>query len=617
MMMLQRPTLSFITASLIALLATTDTAHSFSVPRMATTMTATVHSPSLSVPRIIQGGMGIRISSWELARAVSRKGELGVISGTGIDTILVRILQKGMYRTPQSDSLFNATQLTIFHFSTITNGRTNTGDPTGEMRRALASFPDQDMVERLLDKYFIEGGKDPNKPFRSVPMWTVEPSQALLEATVIANYCEVWLAKHDDDNTPTGGLVGINRLTKVQLPTLASLYGAMLADVDYVIMGAGIPLKIPGVLDKLSEGMDVTFPIDITGSVETHSIQFSPNHFWSAAGKPSLAEQKLKLKRPAFVPIVSSVVLAKSMLKRADGKGPTKGIQGFVVELPTAGGHNAPPRGFRYDPVAKTHAVDLNDKGEPIYGPKDEVDLLKFLQASHGLPFWMAGSYAHPDKFSEVVKMGAQGVQCGTLFALADESGMDKDTRQEILSAIAEKDLSVFTDPVASPTGYPFKVLKLDNTLSNDDNYEARPRLCSLGYLRTPYIDDDGKIGYRCPAEPVEDWVKKGGEIEATKGRKCLCNALCANVGFPQTRAVKADTGDKMIYVEGKLITIGDEVNNCRRFMKQDETGRWGYSAAEVVDYLKSEWNESLLRNEIQSAVFGTEDNVDAPQANS
>jgi nitronate monooxygenase len=84
-----------------------------------------------------------------------------------------------------------------------------------------------------------------------------------------------------------------------------------------------------------------------------------------------LAERTLK--RPSFVPIVSSVVLAQSMLKRANGIGPTRGIQGFVVELPTAGGHNAPPRGFRYDPVGKTHAVDLNDKGEPLYGSKDEV----------------------------------------------------------------------------------------------------------------------------------------------------------------------------------------------------------------------------------------------------
>lgn len=47
------------------------------------------------VPRIIQGGMGIRISSWKLARAVSQQGELGVISGTVLDTVMVRELQNG------------------------------------------------------------------------------------------------------------------------------------------------------------------------------------------------------------------------------------------------------------------------------------------------------------------------------------------------------------------------------------------------------------------------------------------------------------------------------------------------------------------------------------------
>lgn len=91
--MLQRQTRSFLTASLIAVLATT--AHSFSVPRMATTVATT--AKAIKAPRIIQGGMGIRISSWELARTVSQKGELGVISGTGIDTIFARTLQNGTY----------------------------------------------------------------------------------------------------------------------------------------------------------------------------------------------------------------------------------------------------------------------------------------------------------------------------------------------------------------------------------------------------------------------------------------------------------------------------------------------------------------------------------------
>ena len=37
--------------------------------------------------------------------------------------------------------------------------------------------------------------------------------------------------------------MGINCLTKIQMPTIHSLYGAMLAGCDYVIMGAGIPME--------------------------------------------------------------------------------------------------------------------------------------------------------------------------------------------------------------------------------------------------------------------------------------------------------------------------------------------------------------------------------------
>jgi nitronate monooxygenase len=430
---------------------------------------------------------------------------------------------------------------------------------------------------------------------------------------VLANFCEVWLAKHNDDSSPIdGAFVGINRLTKVALPTCASLYGAMLADVDYVIMGAGIPLTVPGILDCFADGnKDASFGVEVAGTKDDYYTKFSPKEFWTNSGKPELVD-KLKLNRPNFVPIVSSVVLAQSMLKRANGKGPNCGIDGFVIELPTAGGHNAPPRGFRYDPVAKSHAVDLNEKGEPIYGPKDEVDLLKFLKASKGLPFWLAGSYAHADKFVDIIKMGGAGVQVGSMFALAKESGMKQDVKEDILRRLAEGEtLEVFTDPVASPTGYPFKVLELKDSLASKERYEKRPRICSLGYLRTPYIkdDNDGQIGYRCPAEPVDDWLKKGGDVEATVGRKCLCNALCANIGQPQYRKnqlVNDKTGEKDLpYIEDTLITIGDEVNLAKRFIKQDaETGVWSFSAADVVDYLKSEWEKSeaqeIVYNEVE-----------------
>jgi NAD(P)H-dependent flavin oxidoreductase YrpB (nitropropane dioxygenase family) len=516
---------------------------------LAACMVPQALSYTIGVPRIIQGGMGIRISKWALAREVAKKGELGVVSGTGIDTVLVRELQNG--------------------------------DPDGSMRRALASFPDQEMVNRVINKYYIEGGKESMKPYRSIPMWTVAPAHHLLEVCVLANYCEVWLAKHNDDGIPIDGVVGMNLLTKVQLPTVPSLYGAMLADVDYILMGAGIPMKIPGILDNLAECKDCDQQIDLVDHSEGVVLKFSPKEFWEAAGRPDLAVPTKK--RPNFVPIVSSVVLAQSMLKRATGKGPTNGINGFVVELNPAGGHNAPPRGFKYDAVTKKHAADLNERGEPVYGEKDEVDLKKFAKATKGLPFWLAGKYADPNKLCDILDIGGAGIQVGTAFSLSKESGLEKASKQEILNYLAEHDIGVFTDPQASPTGFPFKVLELNHTLADPDNYEHRPRVCSLGYLRDMYKKPDGSIGYRCASEPVEDYVKKGGEIEATQGRKCLCNALCANVGCPQVQP-------KFGYTEEMLITIGDDVNSCRRYLKKDENGNWSYSARDVVDYLLSEY---------------------------
>jgi NAD(P)H-dependent flavin oxidoreductase YrpB (nitropropane dioxygenase family) len=337
-------------------------------------------------------------------------------------------------------------------------------------------------------------------------------------------------------------------------------------------------MKVPGYLDDLSESNDIIQPIDTVEHDDDVFLKFSPNEFWEAAGRPDLA---IPRPRPKFLPIVSSVVLAQSLLKRATGKGPTKGVDGFVIELNTAGGHNAPPRGFKYDAVTKTHSSDLNERGEPIYGEKDEVDLEKFAKAAQGLPFWLAGSYADPKRLVEVLEAGGAGVQVGTAFALAKESGMNEHSRQTILSKLAEgKDVDIFTDPEASPTGFPFKVLDLEDTLSDPEEYENRPRACTLGYLRDIYKKPDGKLGYRCSSEPVADYVKKGGQEAATQGRKCLCNALCADAGFPQVQRKPFE------YVEQPLVTMGDDVKNCKRFLKADENGRWSYSARDVVNFL-------------------------------
>ena len=55
------------------------------------------------------------------------------------------------------------------------------------------------------------------------------------------------------------------------------------------------------------------------------------------------------------------------------------------------------------------------------------------------------------------------------------------------------------------------QVLELEDSLSPKDHYEKRPRVCNLGYLRTPFQRPDGKVAYRCASEPIDDYVKKGG----------------------------------------------------------------------------------------------------------
>src|SRR5690606_13758807 len=103
--------------------------------------------------------------------------------------------------------------------------------------------------------------------------------------------------------------------------------------------------------------------------------------------------------------------------------------------------------------------------------------------------------------------------------------------------------------------------------------YEQRTRICDLGYLRTAYKRADGRIDYRCPAEPVKDWIRKGGAPEEAVGRKCLCNGLMANIDLAQTR----DDG-----LERALLTTGNELANMRPFLGDRES----YSADDVIDYL-------------------------------
>jgi NAD(P)H-dependent flavin oxidoreductase YrpB (nitropropane dioxygenase family) len=360
---------------------------------------------------------------------------------------------------------------------------------------------------------------------------------------MLANFVEVFLAKEGH-----GGVVGINLLTKVQMPNIASLYGAMLAGVDYVLMGAGIPREIPGVLDALSRHEAATMRFDVEGAPSTDPV------FLTLDPAELGADTSLPLKRPAFLPIVSANSLATTLARKANGA-----VQGFIVEGPTAGGHNAPPRG----------EMRLNDKGEPIYGERDAVDLDKLKEL--GLPFWLAGGTGSPARLAEALALGATGIQVGTLFAFASESGFEANLKRDVLAHAARGEVEVITDPRASPTGYPFKVVRWAGDVTSNNE---RARKCDLGYLRIAYRRDDGRTDYRCAAEPVGDYVRKGGNEADTVGRRCLCNALTSNIGQAQLRDESPD--------EPPLLTSGDDLATIAGFL----AGRDSYSADDVIDYL-------------------------------
>jgi NAD(P)H-dependent flavin oxidoreductase YrpB (nitropropane dioxygenase family) len=424
------------------------------------------------------------------------------------------------------------------------------GDPEGDIKRAFSHFPFQDVAARIWESYFVPGGKEPEKPFKPIPMASVNPPRALTELMVLANFTEVFLAKEGHN-----GVVGINFLEKIQLPNLAQIFGAMLAGVDYVLMGAGIPRAIPGILDNFSQGKPAKLKLDVEQALpgEEFACALDPESFFQ--GQPS------QLKRPNFLAIISSAVLALSLSKKSSGK-----VDGFIVEGATAGGHNAPPRG----------TMQYNAIGEPVYGERDTPELEKIKAI--GLPFWLAGSFGQTGKLSEALSLGATGVQVGTAFAFCEESAIAPELKRKVVEKSKTRSVSVFTDPVASPTGFPFKVLQLEGTMSDPQIYADRPRICDLGYLRHPYRKEDGSLGYRCPSEPVKDYVRKGGALEETVGRKCLCNGLLATVELPQKQA----SG----YTELPIMTAGDEVANVAQFLKP---GADTYTAADVIDFLTKE----------------------------
>ena len=469
------------------------------------------------LPPIIQGGMGIAVSGWRLARAVAMAGHIGIVSGTGIDLVLVRELQNG--------------------------------DPNGRLR-VLADYPDQEYVAWLRATYYVEGGKAEGAPYKLLPIHKFSPTLRSQQVLAAAAYSEIRLAKEGHD-----GLVGMNLLAKIKRHTLGALVGTILADADLVVMGAGIPIEEAEALRLLADGRPARLRIDVDvpdGVENTGPFYYNldPN-----AVVPGYAPRRA----PAFFPIVSSDALASILEKKI-----TPGaFAGFVVEHHTAGGHNAPPRNKRVD-------ADQN----PVYDARDEANLARI--AALGYPFYVAGGYGTPEALRRAWAHGAVGVQVGSLFSLCNESGYPEADKRHLIRSIHTGAAIIRTDGRASPTGFPFKVVEVAGTLGIPEAQAERTRICDLGYLQGAYLDAKGKMQGRCASEPVDDYVRKGGAVEDTVRRACLCNGLAANIGLGQVQK----WGEEQTFFTG-----GDDLVNLPLASAEHPH----YSAQDVIDHLMAE----------------------------
>ena len=496
--------------------------------------------------KLIQGGMGVYVSNWRLAKAVAMEKPgttAGTVSGTGLDVVYVRLLQLG--------------------------------DPGGHVRRALAAFDEQFGVaigRKIFERYFIEGGKSPSSKFKYSPMQTVHMQNGVdvlsagqnqdiqvtlemepdtVELVIATAFAEVWLAKEGHE-----GNIFINLMKKVEIPLIFAMYGAMLAGVGAIIVGAGNPDGLSAVCSKLAnqETVSMELPVLYRESGETFHLTFDPKSV--ADGK--LAAQPIN--KPAFLAIVSQETLVKTLAQST-----SEAPDGFIIEHHTAGGHNAGPQG----------PMKTDDLGQPVYSEIDEPDLQAISDI--GIPFWLAGGYGSREKLALAMEAGATGVQVGSTFALTEESGMKPEYRTAILQALKKStdDSMMVQTTLFSPTGFPFKVVQLDGTLSEETVYNTRTRVCDIGLLQQRGISkaaEDGtrRLFQRCSAAPIEDFIRKRGLPNNTTNKRCLCNGLLSTVGLGQAGIRNGEMKE-----EPAIITLGNHLQGIRRLSRQGQTSYW------------------------------------------
>ncbi|MEJ2695397.1 MAG: nitronate monooxygenase [Candidatus Sulfobium sp.] len=231
--------------------------------------------------------------------------------------------------------------------------------------------------------------------------------------TYEAAYEEVSLAK------AAGGVAGINIMVALMRDYENSVRGALDADADVIISGAGLPLSLPSIQPP---------------------------------------------KDTALIPIVSSARALELICRKWERLGYRP--DAVVLEGPLAGGH----LGFRPEQID----VESN-RLENLFPPVKDM-----AKKYGGFPVIVAGGlYSHGDLL-RFITMGADGIQMGTRFLATEESSASPLYKRAVIAA-GREDIIVATKP-GSPCGLPFRIIK-QSPMYESAMKRLRPPKCDKGYV--------------------------------------------------------------------------------------------------------------------------------------
>lgn len=231
--------------------------------------------------------------------------------------------------------------------------------------------------------------------------------------TYEATYEEVCRAKEN------GGFAGINIMRALVRDYDDSVKGALDANADAIISGAGLPISLPTIQPP---------------------------------------------KDTALIPIVSSARALDIICKKWEKNGYRP--DAVVLEGPLAGGH----LGFKMDQVDS-----YENRIENLLPPVKDM-----ANKYGGFPVIVAGGIYTYDDIIRFMKMGADGVQMGTRFLATEESSATVEYKQAVVDA-REDDIIVAYDP-GSPCGMPFRVIKQSPMYVSTLQKIRKPK-CDNGYV--------------------------------------------------------------------------------------------------------------------------------------